>query len=123
MTRLLNASALAGLMIAVATGGAAAQSKSPFNNSFNNTFSTSALNVFIGCRIENLKEIVLTNSTGGTIAAGTVINWDAVRYRSTSHYGGSVVSPLMTPGASMRLGGEQSSSCTAWYRRPAVRAP
>jgi hypothetical protein len=97
-----------------------ASSKAPlFNNPFNNT--ASALNVALGCRIENSKELVITNTTQGTIAAGTSVSYDAVRYRSTLHYGGSVAVPRMLPGTQVRLGGQDSASCTAWYRRELLR--
>lgn len=100
-------------------GVAGAASKLPTFNAPLNT----VLTVAIGCRIEDVKEIVLTNTSQATIPAGTVIGYDVVRYRSTSHYGGSVTSPRMPPGTQVRFGGEQSASCTAWYRPQLQRAP
>jgi hypothetical protein len=100
-----------------------ASNKAPlFNGPFNNTLNN-VLTVALGCRIDNVKEIVVTNTTAATIPAGTVIGYDVVRYRSTSHYGGSVTSPRMLPGTQIRFGGEQSASCTAWYRQQLQRAP
>jgi hypothetical protein len=100
---------------ALASAAAVQTVKSPFNNS-----AVNALTVALGCHIENVKVIVITNTTQGTINAGTAINYDAVRYRSTLHYGGSVLSPALAPGASFKIGGSDSSSCTASFRRQAV---
>jgi hypothetical protein len=118
MTSIVRGSALACAGLLLIASNASAQSvRSPFNPSRLN-----ALTVALGCRIENTKEIVVTNTTSATIAAGTTISYDAIRYGSTLHYGGTHLSPALAPGASFRFGGDQSSSCTASYRRLPVAA-
>jgi hypothetical protein len=111
MTRI---SLAAGVLLTMAAGTALASSKAPLFNVPNNAIG--AITTPLGCRIENVKEIVITNTTAGTIAAGTAITYDALRYRSTLHYGGTVSAPRMLPGTQIRLGGQDSASCTAWFR-------
>ena len=87
----------------------------------NNLFS---LNVQLGCRIVNSKVIEITNTTNGTIAAGTRITYDAIRRGNGLHYGETVNSPQLARGAGFQRGGSDSISCTAWYRQqPTILAP
>lgn len=106
----------------MAAGAAFASSKAPiFKAPLNN--SVGAFTTPLGCRIENLKEIVITNTTQGTIAAGTAISYDTVLYRSTLHLGATRSAPRMLPGTQIRLGVQASDSCTAWFRAAPLRAP
>lgn len=82
------------------------------------------LTVPLGCHIAEGKVIVITNSTTGTIGAGTKMGYDAVRNPDGRHYGKTFAGPQLAPGASFQIGAQQSASCTAWYvRQPLMRAP
>jgi len=83
------------------------------------TMRTSALRVPLACSVQQQKVIVITNTTGATLAAGTLITFDAVRLPDGHHYAETNASPLLPPGAYLQVGGWPSTSCTAWYtRRP-----
>jgi hypothetical protein len=67
--------------------------------------------------------LVITNTTGGTIAAGTPITFDIVRKPDGSHFSRTLQTSVLPPGYSVRVGGFPSFSCTAWFRRAPVAAP
>ena len=118
---MLRISLPAGVLLVMATGAAFATSKAPiFNAPLNN--SVGALTTPLGCRIENLKEIVITNTTQRTIAAGTAISYDTVLYRSALHHSETRSAPRMLPGTQIRLGVQASDSCTAWFRSQPLRS-
>jgi len=71
--------------------------------------------VALDCHILQFKEMVVTNLTPSTIAAGTTIFFDATRYGGGDHYTGSFASPALGSGASAYHSVGQSSSCSAWY--------
>ena len=77
----------------------------------------------LGCHIAEGKVIVITNSTAGTIDAGTKMGYDAVRSPDGHHYGKTFAGPQLAPGASFQIGAQQSTSCTAWYDRPRLMKP
>ncbi|HZP21292.1 MAG TPA: hypothetical protein VFB16_13930 [Bauldia sp.] len=79
--------------------------------------------VSLRCEIVNSKVVKITNSTGSVISAGTRISYDAVRAHGAGHYGGSFLSPQLQPGAFVQRGGEDSSTCTAWFVRPLLMSP
>ena len=77
----------------------------------------------LGCAIVDAKVIVITNTTGGTISAGTAITYDAERASDGIHYGKTFTSGELTPGASVQRPGSTSNFCAAWFTRPMVLAP
>ena len=82
------------------------------------------LHVPLGCAISQGKVIVITNTTGSDITAGTPMGYDAVRYGSGQHYGKTFAGPAMPAGGEpLRIGAEPSTSCTAWYRRTLAVGP
>ena len=85
--------------------------------------SDSILQVPLGCAISIGKVIVITNSTGGAIDAGTKMGYDAVR-PDKRHYGNAFAGPALARGASFQIDAQPSVSCTAWYIRPLrMKAP
>jgi len=106
---------LAGLLTLSMTGAGIAAPAGP---------SAAILSVSLGCRIANGKVVVITNSTAGTIGAGTKMGYDAVRSPDGHHYGKTFAGPQLAPGASFQIGVQQSTSCTAWYTtRPVMKLP
>ena len=86
--------------------------------------ATSILKAPLGCSISYGKVIVITNTTGSDITAGTPMGYDAVRYGSRQHYGKTFAGPAMAVGGEpLRIGAEPSTSCTAWYRRTLAVGP
>ncbi len=73
--------------------------------------------VSLGCAIEIEKVAVITNTTTGTIAPGTVIHFNAVLTYpdGTHHFLRDLQSPQLGPGQSFRLGLEPMLSCSATY--------
>ena len=77
----------------------------------------------LGCQVQNEKLLAITNTTGAVISAGTNITYDAIRKADQAHYGRTISTGGMAPGAVLKIGVLPSSSCTAWFMRPAVMAP
>jgi hypothetical protein len=82
----------------------------------------SALTVPLACAISHQKVVVITNSTGHAISAGTPMAFDAIRLDG-KHYGKSFHSPLMPANGAISIGAEPSLSCTASYTRQLMMAP
>src|SRR5438874_1397455 len=84
----------------------------------------SPLTVALGCRMENEKVLVITNTSAGPIAAGAAITYDAIRKPDHAHYGRVFqVGSVLPPGGAVRVGVVQSFSCTVWFRRVLTTAP
>jgi hypothetical protein len=84
---------------------------------------TGALSTPLGCAIRDTKVVVITNTTGSTIPAGTRISYDTIRDPDRAHVGGTVSGGALAPGAIVQIGAWQSYSCTAWMPRVLVLAP
>jgi hypothetical protein len=87
---------------------------------------TNAINrkVPLACQLMQSKIVVITNSTSGTISAGTRINFDALRRDGVHHFTGSFASGTMPPGASVQRPAVDALSCTAWYvAQPMMKLP
>jgi hypothetical protein len=82
-----------------------------------------ASNVALGCRVQDEKVLVITNTTGATIASGTPITFDTVRKPDRAHFGRTFQTNALLPGSSVRISGFPSFSCTAWFKRTPVLAP
>ena len=67
--------------------------------------------------------IVITNTRGEAISAGTAITYDAERTSDGYHYGKTFTSGELAAGASVQKPGSPSKSCAAWFTRPAVLVP
>jgi len=85
--------------------------------------ATSILKAPLGCSISYGKVIVITNTTNATIAAGTSMGYDAVRYGTGAHYGRTFIGPALPAGQQLKIGTEPTTSCTAWYKRQLMMAP
>jgi hypothetical protein len=84
----------------------------------------SPLTVALGCRVENEKVLVITNTSAGPIAAGAAITYDAIRKPDHAHYDRVFqIGSVLAPGGAVRVGAVQSFSCTAWFRRVPTAAP
>ena len=80
--------------------------------------------VAIGCGIQNEKVLVITNTTGAPIAAGTRLSWDAVLKPNQRHQAGSLMLGVaLQPDGVVKVGLAPASSCTAWFVRPLLLAP
>ena len=87
---------------------------------------TNALNrkVPLECQLQQSKIVVITNSTGQTISAGTHISFDTLRRGGAAHFDGSFASGTMPPGAVVHRPAVDSLSCTAWYTtQPVMKLP
>jgi hypothetical protein len=82
-----------------------------------------ASNVALGCRVQGETVLVITNTTGGIIAARTPITFDTVRKPDRTHFGRTFQTNALPPGSSVRISGFPSFSCTAWFKRAPVLAP
>ena len=82
-----------------------------------------AARVSLGCRIEIEKLLIVTNTTAGTIAAGTEVFVDFVLIPTQAHRIESYRVAALLPGASFREGYDRSFSCTAWYNQEPLLAP
>lgn len=79
--------------------------------------------VALGCTIEAEKIFTVTNTTAGTIVAGTPIFIDILHFPTDTgnvlnYHGGD-----LAPGASFREGTFQATSCAAWIEVPLTLAP
>ena len=81
------------------------------------------IRVPLGCMMVDQKMIVITNTSGATISAGTAITYDAERTSDGIHYGKTFTSDELPAGASVQRPGSPSTSCAAWFIRPMVLAP
>jgi hypothetical protein len=79
--------------------------------------------VHLGCAIELEKVVLVTNTTAGTIPAGTEIFINSVIVPTRENRTISVRTAALSPGESFREGLWQSYSCTAWFRRVPMMAP
>ena len=79
--------------------------------------------VALSCRVENEKVLVITNTSGGALTAGTAITYDAVRKPDGVHYGRVFQTGALATGGLVRVGAMPSFSCTAWFRRTPLLAP
>jgi len=77
----------------------------------------------LGCTIVAPYMIVITNTRGEAISAGTAITYDAERTSDGYHFGKTFTSGELAPGASVQKPGSPSKSCAAWFTRPATLAP
>jgi len=77
----------------------------------------------LGCAIIAGKVIVITNTSGGTISAGTGITYNADRTSDGYHFGKTFTSGELAAGATVRKLGSSSASCAAWFTRPTPPAP
>jgi hypothetical protein len=84
---------------------------------------TTALTVALGCQIRDYKVVVITNTTGSTLPAGTRITYDTIRVPDRAHIVGTVTTGALAPGAIVQVGAWESYSCTAWTPRILVMAP
>ncbi len=104
------------VLTAVAIGCASADATPP-------NAASSILKAPLGCAISQGKVVVITNTTGAGIAAGTSMGYDAERYGSGQHYGKTFAGPAIAAGGILKIGAEPATSCTAWYTRTLMMAP
>ena len=113
---------LALLCVLAVVGGANAQSGG--SGIYGPGGGLSPLTVKLGCRIENEKVLVITNTSGNAMPPGTAISYDAARKPDGAHYGRIVrIGLTLAPGSTIRVGGMPSYSCTAWFRQALTNAP
>jgi hypothetical protein len=74
--------------------------------------------VSLACWIENEKVIAVVNSTGRTLAAGSVLSVDAVAVPDGEHFIRSKTIARTPSGGIIRIGAVPSSSCTASVTLP-----
>ena len=79
--------------------------------------------VALGCAIENEKVFAVTNTTAGTIAAGTPIFIDILHFPNGAHDVLNYHGGALPPGAVFREGTWQATSCAAWIEVPLTLAP
>lgn len=75
------------------------------------------------CAMENVKILVVTNSTGATISAGTRIHYAFERMPDHAKISGSAITGKLLPGAVVKRGVGPAFSCTASFRKTLVLAP
>lgn len=82
----------------------------------------SALNVPLGCQIQQMKVLAVTNTSGGAISAGTRINYSYQRYPDHAERTGYLAGGTIAAGQVIKRGIEPAYSCKAWFRRAPVMA-
>jgi hypothetical protein len=109
---MLLSAILCGILLCMPAG--AAQRRLP---------DVAALTTPLGCQIQGYKVVVITNTTGATIPAGTAITFDAIRVPDHAHVVRTVTGGAIAPGGIIQIGVGESYSCTAWTPRVLVMAP
>jgi hypothetical protein len=77
----------------------------------------------LGCAIAAPYIIVITNTRGEAISAGTAITYDAERTSDGYHFGKTFTSDGLAAGASIQKPGSPAKSCAAWFTQPTAVVP
>lgn len=79
--------------------------------------------LYLGCTVVPDRQIVIANTTQGTLAQSTVVWFELVDQFTGQHDVEYIYAPALAPGASFEIAMKRVASCTAWLDWQPVFAP